>query len=165
MAGPQQSWFGTLVGSLSVFFSSSQASFPFSLFLSRESTSCQAGMDLCWPSTAFTIIQGEKLDPHGRCRQRSASCRITPSWSASPFDVNGDLKYMPQPACLAKSSRLLSVYFSTSHVPLVTDLWREQSCGCRHTILSLSGPEPSTEWTLIYFSTSVPRENTLSWRC
>lgn len=31
-----------------------------SLFLSLESASCQTGMDLRWPSTAFTIIQGEK---------------------------------------------------------------------------------------------------------
>lgn len=49
------------------------------------------------------------------------------------------LKYMPRPACLTKSPRLLSVYFSMSHVPLVTALWREQSCGCRHTVLGLSG--------------------------
>lgn len=76
------------------------------------------------------------------------------------------LKYVPRPACLSKSSKRLSVYFSTSHVPLVTALWRERSSGCRHTILSLSVLEPGTDWTLIYFSTSVLRENTLSqWCC
>lgn len=145
---------------LSVFFSPPQAFSPFP-FLSLDSAFCQAGTDLYWPSTVFTIIQGEKLDPHGRCRQRSVSSRTTSKWSACPFDVMSILKYMPQPACLTKSSRPLSVYFSMSHVPLVTALWREQSCDCQHTILSLSMLEPGTEWTLIYFSTSVPRENTL----
>ena len=92
------------------------------LFLSRESASCQTGTNPQWTSTALTIIQGEELDPHGRCRQRSAFCRITSSRSNDPFDVIAILKYVPRPACLSKSSRLLSVYLSMSHVPLVIAL-------------------------------------------
>lgn len=124
-------------------FSDRLSPVPSLLFLSPESASCQAAVDLCSPSATFTITHVEKWDPHGRRRQRSASCRMTSSWSACPFDVMAISKYMPQPASLSKSFKLLTVYFSTSHVPLVTDFWREQSCGCRHTILSCSQPAQS----------------------
>ena len=99
---PQQSWFGTLVGSLSVFLLSlASFSLPFVLFCLQNQHLVRAGVDPCWPSAAFTIIQGEKLDPHGTCRQRSASRRITSSWSGLAIWCDGNFETHAA-ACLSK---------------------------------------------------------------
>jgi len=62
-------------------------SFPFFSVRRVIVLSSGHGPALTHPPAAFTIVQGEKLDPHGRCHERSTSCRITSSRSACPSDV------------------------------------------------------------------------------
>lgn len=78
---------------------------------------------------------------------------------ASSFDVISVSKYMSQPAWLSLKSGLLCVYLGINLVTLVTALERNTCCAFQLSIFSLTGPEQDTQWSLIYFSTSVKREN------